>query len=466
MLDDHRPPRPGRRGAARPRPASRSGCAGWRSSTSRAATSRSTTRTARSASCSTARSTTSASCAPSSSGAGHRFATRSDTEVHRPRLRAVGRRRRSTGSRGCSRSRCWDERAPTACCRARPLRQEAALLRPPRRRSCCSGRRSRRCWPPGVPADLDDAALEDYLALRYVPAPRTMFREVRQLPPGHLMVVDADGRRDRALVAAALRARSWPRRPRGGGRRRRGPHAHRRASAASSATCPLGCFLSGGLDSSTVLSFMAELSDEPVRTFSIGFDEGWASDELPAAARPRAPSAPATTRPASAPRRVPAARCPTAVWHRDEPLAEPSEIPLLALSRMAREHVTVVLSGEGGDELFGGYPKYRVDAVLARGGRPAVRPSARRRLSASGAAGTGCRARRAWRSARSHRRPGGALAGVVRRRPRLGPLAGRAPPPRPGARHARRRARAARPHARAGRRDAIWSTTFSCAATR
>ncbi len=62
---------------------------------------------------------------------------------------------------------------------------------------------------------------------------------------------------------------------------------------------------------------------------------------------------------------------PVATWHRDEPLAEPSEIPLLALARTAREDVTVVLSGEGGDELFGGYPKYRVDRVLRVLGRPA-----------------------------------------------------------------------------------------------
>src|SRR5215469_12475224 len=84
---------------------------------------------------------------------------------------------------------------------------------------------------------------------------------------------------------------------------------------------PLGCFLSGGLDSSTVLSFMSELSDEPVRTFSIGFEEGWASDELPAA---RSTAQAFGTRhhevrlgPDEFLRLM-----PTAVWHRDEPLAE------------------------------------------------------------------------------------------------------------------------------------------------
>jgi asparagine synthase (glutamine-hydrolysing) len=229
----------------------------------------------------------------------------------------------------------------------------------------------------GVSGDVDDEGLRDYLALRYVPAPRTMFRDVRQLPAGHMMVADESGVEIRrwwrlaygpklpvTLEQAADDAESLMRRA-----------VQRRLVS----DVPLGCFLSGGLDSSTVLSFMAEASDEPVRTFSIGFDPGWASDELPEAA---------STARAFGTRhhetRIDAAEflrlLPAAVWHRDEPLAEPSEIPLLALSRMARQHVTVVLSGEGGDELFGGYPKYRVDRLLARGGTAARAALGSRRL--------------------------------------------------------------------------------------
>lgn len=219
----------------------------------------------------------------------------------------------------------------------------------------------------GVSADVDDTALEQYLALRYVPSPRTLFRDVHQLPAGHKMVLDRSGTtidrwwRLNYAPKAAITLREA---------------ADEVETLMRSAVglrlvsdVPLGCFLSGGLDSSTVLSFMSELMDEPVRTFSIGFDEGWAGDELAAA---RSTAQAFHTRHHET-RMGPAeflALMPTAVWHRDEPLAEPSEIPLLALSRMAAEHVTVVLSGEGGDELFGGYPKYRVDALLAAAGRP------------------------------------------------------------------------------------------------
>lgn len=217
----------------------------------------------------------------------------------------------------------------------------------------------------GVPADIDDQALGAYLALRYVPAPLTLFRGVRQLPAAHSMRI-VDGR---PTIARWWRLRYDPKHTAGPQElAERGEELMRESVALRMISdVPLGCFLSGGIDSSLVLSFMAELSDEPVRTFSVGFDPDWAGDELDAAR--------ATARHFGARHRETRVGpedfldlLPKAVWYRDEPLAEPSEIPLLALARMAREDVTVVLSGEGGDELFGGYPKYRVDRALARAG--------------------------------------------------------------------------------------------------
>ncbi|SCX07226.1 asparagine synthase (glutamine-hydrolyzing) [Mycolicibacterium fluoranthenivorans] len=229
----------------------------------------------------------------------------------------------------------------------------------------------------GVSADIDDAAIADYLALRYVPSPRTLFRSVRQLPPGHKFVVSDNGfevhrwwqlrYEPKPAITLAEATDEVENLIRSAVQRR------------LVSDVPLGCLLSGGLDSSTVLSFMSDLLDEPVRTFSIGFDESWAGDELAAA---RSTARTFGTRHHEM-RLGPAEfleLLPSAVWHRDEPLAEPSEIPLLALSRMAREHVTVVLSGEGGDELFGGYPKYRADALLDRAGRPARAVFGERRL--------------------------------------------------------------------------------------
>jgi asparagine synthase (glutamine-hydrolysing) len=298
--------------------------------------------------------------------AGHSFRSRSDTEVlvHGyeqwgeallPRLR------------GMFAFAIWDARTERLLI-ARDRFGKKPLYYARRDGELVFGSEIKSLLSAGVSSDLDDAGLADYLALRYVPAPRTMFRAVRQLPPGHLMTVDAGGTRIR---------RWW--------RLEYGPKLEAGLDEAAAACedlvrdavgarlvsdVPLGCFLSGGLDSSTLLSFMAELSDQPVRTFSIGFDPGWASDELPhAASAARAFGARHHEVRMGADEFL--SLLPTAIWHRDEPLAEPSEIPLLRLSRLAREHVKVVLSGEGGDELFGGYPKYRVDLALARAGRGA-----------------------------------------------------------------------------------------------
>ena len=343
---------------------------------------------------------------------GHRFATRSDTEVlvHGYEQWGDEMLHRLVGMFAFA---LWDENRRRLLV-ARDRFGKKPLYYSRRGGEIVFGSEIKALLAAGVPADLDDAALEDYLALRYVPAPRTLFRSVRQLPAGHKMVISDD----RFEVQRWWRLRYDPK------------PALTLAQAADDiedlmrsavkrrlvSDVPLGCFLSGGLDSSTVLSFMSELSDEPVRTFSIGFDEGWASDELPAA---RSTAQAFGTRhhdirlgPDEFLRLM-----PTAVWHRDEPLAEPSEIPLLALSRMAREHVTVVLSGEGGDELFGGYPKYRADALLARAGRAGRAVLGEHTAARAGglapAAATGSDGRRSARDSG----PGRALASLVRRRP-------------------------------------------------
>ena len=297
---------------------------------------------------------------------GHRFTTRCDTEVivHGYEQWGDGVLDRLAGMFAFA---LWDEN------RRRMLVARDRFGKKPLYYARCGeevvfGSEIKALLAAGVSADIDDTALQQYLALRYVPAPRTLFRSVRQLPAGHKMVLSDSGIdiqrwwRLRYISKPAITLNQAADEVED---LMRTAVARRLVS-----DVPLGCFLSGGLDSSTILSFMTELTDSPVDTFSIGFDEGWSSDELPAA---------------RATARVFGARhhetrlgpneflqlMPTAVWHRDEPLAEPSEIPLLALSRMAREHVTVVLSGEGGDELFGGYPKYRVDALLNSVGQPA-----------------------------------------------------------------------------------------------
>ncbi|OIN79037.1 asparagine synthase (glutamine-hydrolyzing) [Mycobacterium malmoense] len=295
---------------------------------------------------------------------GHRFTTRCDTEVlvHGYEQWGDEMLHRLVGMFVFA---LWDENRRRLLL-ARDRFGKKPLYYSRRGREIVFGSEIKALLAAGVSADLDDGALEDYLALRYVPAPRTLFRSVYQLPAGHKMVLSED----HVEIQRWWRLRYHPK------------LALTLAQAADTiedltrtaverrlvSDVPLGCFLSGGLDSSTVLSFMAELSGEPVRTFSVGFDESWASDELTAA---RSTARAFGTRHHEI-RLGPdefLQLIPVAVWHRDEPLAEPSEIPLLAMSRMAREHVKVVLSGEGGDELFGGYPKYRADAVLARAGR-------------------------------------------------------------------------------------------------
>jgi len=210
---------------------------------------------------------------------------------------------------------------------------------------------------PEVRREINPEAVDAYLSFGYVPDPLAVFRDTHKLPPGHHLTFENgrvsvrsywdftfehdDHERSeedyleelRELLDEAVRIRLV-------------------------ADVPLGAFLSGGVDSSAVVGLMARATDRPVKTFSIGFHED-SYNELKYA-------------------RLAAQRFGTEhhefivtpdicsivddlVWHFDEPFADSSAIPTYMVSKMAREHVKVVLSGDGGDELFGGYTRYVID---------------------------------------------------------------------------------------------------------
>ncbi|HEV8193019.1 MAG TPA: asparagine synthase (glutamine-hydrolyzing), partial [Ktedonobacterales bacterium] len=213
----------------------------------------------------------------------------------------------------------------------------------------------------GLPREMNPSALDEYLVYGYVPAPHTLFEGVLKLPAGHILIYQ-DGRvstqrywdlpftptctddeetaveRTRALLREAVEVRLM-------------------------SEVPLGAFLSGGIDSSIVVALMSELMDQPVKTFSIGFEDD-AFNELPYArevaryfgtdhheffVRPELVSV-----------------LPELLWAYDEPFADASMLPTYYVSKLAREFVTVALSGDGGDEIFGGYTSYAREFAIER----------------------------------------------------------------------------------------------------
>lgn len=209
-------------------------------------------------------------------------------------------------------------------------------------------------WP-GVRAELDPDALWDFLGQRYVPGPRTMFRGIEKLPGGHLLVADAQGVSVRRYWDVPLDGGTWA--PDECARTFRDLLADsvRREMVSD---VPLGVFLSGGIDSTTVTALMASMSDEPVRSFCVGYASATGVNERPYARL-------AAERFGTAHREVEIGLdefwtlLPQAIASLEEPVVEAPAVSLLQLSRFTREHVTVVLSGEGADESLAGYAIYR-----------------------------------------------------------------------------------------------------------
>jgi asparagine synthase (glutamine-hydrolysing) len=212
--------------------------------------------------------------------------------------------------------------------------------------------------------DIDVDALEAFLAFNVVPAPLSIFREIQKLQPGHTLAWE-DGR-----VTTSRFARPGPLPSRHDadeaelveecrGRLRDSVRAHLVADV------PVGILLSGGVDSGALTALAAEESSEPVRTFSIGFEER-SFDELAGA---RAVASRYGTHHRELVLRPDAALLlPALAAAFDEPFADSSALPTYLVSKLASEDVKVALSGEGGDELFGGYHTYVADALAERVG--------------------------------------------------------------------------------------------------
>ena len=206
---------------------------------------------------------------------------------------------------------------------------------------------------PGVDNGMDVEALELYLQCQYIPAPWTIYRGIRKLPPAHYAVIDRTGLRIQSYWEVDYRDKIQI------GEADALDALEEKLTEAVRlrmiADVPLGALLSGGVDSSVVVALMAKLSKEPVRTFSIGFEEeafnelSWAQQAAQRCGTQHHPEVVKGDVEHLLPRLA---------RHYGEPFADSSAVPSFFVAAAARRHVTVAMNGDGGDELLGGYQRY------------------------------------------------------------------------------------------------------------
>lgn len=212
-------------------------------------------------------------------------------------------------------------------------------------------------YHPDVKRKADTQALADFLSVRYVPGPATLFENIYKVLPGHWLLYENDTLKEECYWDYTFgQTDNRPLEEYMQGVRQ---HVHRAVEERMIADVPVGAFLSGGVDSSIVTGIMSQLTNQPIQTFAVGFDEEGYS-ELPYA-KLAADHFGTEHHELVVKSSDLAAYWPLLTWHRDEPVSEPSDLGVYLVSRLARKYVKVVLSGEGGDELFAGYPKYVVD---------------------------------------------------------------------------------------------------------
>ncbi|MBI5209266.1 MAG: asparagine synthase (glutamine-hydrolyzing) [Elusimicrobia bacterium] len=284
---------------------------------------------------------------------GHDFKTKTDTEVILALYKETGVNC-VRHLRGMFSFALWDKRNKRlVLARDRIGKKPLVYAETSAYLSFASELRSLFAWP-GLSKEIDPSAIDEYLTLQYIPAPKTIYRGVKKLPPGHVLVYEGGRSTVRRYWDLPLGA------PPVTTDVEEAKHLIREKVVEAVrlrmiSDVPLGAFLSGGVDSSIVVAAMSGLSERPVRTFSIGFDESEFS-ELPfartLAERYGCDHTEFIVKPHMA------EVLPKLAWHYGEPYADSSALPSYYVARETRKSVTVALNGDGGDENFAGYIRY------------------------------------------------------------------------------------------------------------
>lgn len=298
---------------------------------------------------------------PELEGRGHVFRTRSDTEVvlHAYEEWGPDCLRRFNGMFAFA---IWDERARRLFLARDRIGEKPLYYYQDGKRLIFGSEIKAILADPVVPRRLNPRGLANFLAFNHAVAPETIYRNIYKLLPAHYLIAEKGQVRTSQYWDVGdepqLARESVPSEAGYAGEilRLLDDSVRRRLIA----DVPVGAFLSGGVDSSAVVALMKRHASGPVKTFSLGFNIGGAFNELADAARvARYLETEHHELHVEHEDLVPALR--TLVYHYDEPFADAAAFPVYLLSRFAREHVKVVLCGDGGDELFGGYRRYVVD---------------------------------------------------------------------------------------------------------
>jgi len=288
-------------------------------------------------------------------GRGHKFTTKSDTEaiVHLYEDFAEGC---FAKLRGMFSIALWDSRNRKLVLARDRVGKKPLFYAADNRRILFGSELKALLAGDSLAREIDEQALSDYFSFGYIPTPKTIYRTVRKVMPGHYLVASANGIRETCywdLSFARVEERSeaeWCERIR-----------HELCEATRvrlMSDVPLGAFLSGGIDSSSVVAMMSHLMKRAVTTCSIGFQEEkyneaeyarqvsqlFSTDHHEQIVQPNAVEI-----------------VDKLAWHYDEPFADSSAIPTYYVSKIARGQVTVALGGDGGDESFAGYRRYKLD---------------------------------------------------------------------------------------------------------